>query len=559
MPKGRLQRTTRTRDFRQSHPQLLDRGSNQARQDGVTAPASTSATPMLDAATDEVGPALPAWPEAPAQEERLSDEQWAAALTAPLPVQGGAQGRGFESSPLNPKFLASLRDDDLVTEYAAHQRSATGALNAPEREKKLGSSKNPLLDVTRGDDHFFAKTLDAGATVTDEAGLQREVMMPLMARSLGLDTLAISARVKGPGGETYAANREAGKSGQDIIKQGDQKGLKQMIDTPTQQVQDTLLADILFQDSDAHSGQYLFGDQGLTKIDNEDLGGDSGAHLSGGKDHWAAAGSFAAALPGARDELTPETLEKIKSWDPEHLAEMMQSATFEKQEGGTARAFSKRAQGRIEGNMALIKTLASGAEGGLTGEELLRQFNAAKYNDAQEKAPGDVVTEHPQMAALEGLTWDPKRDDQFADFAAAHEGEKAFNGASKYEDFGRYGGSDSDGVGSIGLVTASETAQSSYKTLDEASTARAKDNKALQARKAGGNGFEQREMQRALKNKMFKAGDVSSRDQGNRADAYRARRARADRKNRGFFGGWGKKKREKKLARDFPEFHRQRR
>jgi hypothetical protein len=187
-------------------------------------------------------------------------------------------------------------------------------------------------------------------------GYDRSVYLPQLARALGITTVNQSAKVKD---DTPAAITELTKGENLATKLGKGSTLSEIDDN---ELQETMLYDMVFEASDAHFANYMLGEEGgaqrLKRIDVDDVF-DVVNWNYGDPDRpgesLARAGSALAGLPQARRSLSPQLVAKIEKWKPEAMRTAMENAP-----GTDGRnVFSPREIEKVMANMASLKRLAA--------------------------------------------------------------------------------------------------------------------------------------------------------------------------------------------------------
>ena len=163
-----------------------------------------------------------------------------------------------------------------------------------------------------------------------------------------------------------------------LLVQQEKENLDQIMKVDEQQIQDTMIFDMLFEYQDGWASQYMIDDKGtLTKIDNDDYGLAKGSNSRGEK-----SSSFVTGLPQANRLLTDKTKDRIRNIDPDHLELMLAAAQYKAKDNKDApkreSLFDAKAIERAKRNLADLQLLIEIGEEfeGLSGRELFDFYNS---------------------------------------------------------------------------------------------------------------------------------------------------------------------------------------
>ncbi|MEH2115277.1 hypothetical protein [Nostoc sp.] len=146
------------------------------------------------------------------------------------------------------------------------------------------------------------------------------------------------------------------------------------LDIDEQQIQDTVILDMLFQYKDGSYTQYMFDQGNLKKIDNDDYGiakvnrNKTGEYSS----------SFPVGLPNANKILTEDTKKRILNMDEEHLKKVLKAATYKDKSGTKPEKQQVFDEEKALRNLEDIQFLIREANnyGGISLRELFDLYNA---------------------------------------------------------------------------------------------------------------------------------------------------------------------------------------
>ncbi|MEH1826640.1 MAG: hypothetical protein V7L22_14955 [Nostoc sp.] len=146
------------------------------------------------------------------------------------------------------------------------------------------------------------------------------------------------------------------------------------LDIDEQQIQDTVILDMLFQYKDGSYTQYMFDQGNLKKIDNDDYGiakvnrNQTGEYSS----------SFPVGLPNANKILTEDTKKRILNMDEEHLKKVLKAATYKDKSGTKPEKQQVFDEEKALRNLEDIQFLIREADkyGGISLRELFDLYNA---------------------------------------------------------------------------------------------------------------------------------------------------------------------------------------
>jgi len=241
-----------------------------------------------------------------------------------------------------------------------------------EGEEVVGEESD-LQKKTPKDEYFVKLLRDREAFDKAIEAKKKNIISPLLARSLGVDNLPLAAGAFRNDAPMIYTQLVKGKdfsklNYDDTDEAGDIKKIKNI---DLAQLQKTVLFDMLFENQDAHYKQYMITTAGeLLKIDQEAYLWEQSKYL----DRSLRAGSFLAGLPQANAPLAPATLAMVKGWNSENLAALMSRAGI----------FSEDEVERVQGNMSDIKNLMPS-----DGEEKSIRAVFAEYNgyDSPDEIP----------------------------------------------------------------------------------------------------------------------------------------------------------------------------
>lgn len=318
----------------------------------------------------------------------------------------------------NEDFMA-LMPETVQAKNTAMQDKVEPVLHDTFGKGGIGATKNEVKRTELDGTTYFDKSVQKQGMAGDESA--RELYIPLMSHALGLDTLALSGRGEdATGGSRIITEGAEGQSIGDRLKNGSVEDMDALAKVSGDDVLKTMLSQMLFQDKDGHSEQYLVSDEGgLTKIDQGEMGmeDDGGPDFTGTSDKTLAASSFMAAMPAAHDEITPEMYEVVKNWKPADFQAM--------QEASGMYAEDSEAIKRQVHNMEIIQALMEESKGRLTPNELFKAFNTQRLNEATDSDH----EEHPAFQAY-----------QDQDLEGGEDGQKTYSTESAtYENMGRFG------------------------------------------------------------------------------------------------------------------------
>jgi hypothetical protein len=413
--------------------------------------------------------------------------------------QGDAPAPVAAATPyaLAPRFLDSLENPELVERYRGLEAVAPRVLDATANAPQLGNSANQVKRGEVDGRTYFAKK------GSDVAELHREAMIPLMGHALGLRSMALAGLAVGGDSEGRVVTESTGgTSAKDLLERGSPEDVQRLSAADPAGIQQALLACMLFQEKDGHADQFHVGPDGaFSKIDHGDMGLNadevSRPQFTGASPREAPASSFAAAMPGAQDDLTPEVLETIRGWDRDKFIAMQRAAVY----GNAERPlFENDTINRQAGNMDLIRHLVNQADGRISGAALFDQFGAMKHAMATNRPVGAA---HPEVLARRAQTVEDS-------------GELAFPGSSVYHIAGRAGTASPalEALSTDPEVVHAAEARGGYAAMDHASNERAKDrdrarvHERYRERKSGFAGFFRRPAARRARDRRLAAIDA---------------------------------------------------
>ncbi len=208
-----------------------------------------------------------------------------------------------------------------------------------------------------------------------QQAMQKAVIIPLIARLLGIDTLNLSAEKnwgKALGGDEQPRllmKKLKAKDFESLLNEetGPDERISKIDDD---QLQKTVLFDMLFENTDAHMRQYVVSESGeLFKVDQE------GYLLFAQKRRGGAkAGSFLAGLPQANHMLTSSTLRLVDDWDSTELEGFMRAAGI----------FARVQIEHVLENLVTIKDII---KPNITIRELFEKYNGEYLENFMEDAP----------------------------------------------------------------------------------------------------------------------------------------------------------------------------
>lgn len=181
------------------------------------------------------------------------------------------------------------------------------------------------------------------------------------------------------------------------------ENLARIMKVDKQQIQDTMIFDMLFEYQDGWASQYMIDDKGtLTKIDNDDYGLAQGSGRRGEK-----SSSFVTGLPQANRLLTDKTKDRIRNIDPEHLEGMLAAAKYKaknnKDDPKRESLFDAKAIERAKRNLADLQLLIEIGEEfeGLSARELFDFYNS---RDKEGNLDPNSSTKEEYAAAVKNYT-----------------------------------------------------------------------------------------------------------------------------------------------------------
>jgi hypothetical protein len=303
------------------------------------------------------------------------------------------------------KVLPSIREAEDKEKIGAGSSNWVYKVNLPTQTKVKGSNQSTIksyayrTNIHTFDPKTFKGTQEEAEPKQKQAlrakkEYDRSVYLPLLARALGIKTVAQSAQAKGRRGRPEAVSEFA--KGQSLLK------ILESGKTPTgisdEDFQENMLFDMVFQAGDPHVGNYMLGEEGgvkrLKRIDVDAVFNTTNPWFVNKpakekqqiKNKYrqrymknkivdedpsiARAGSALAGLPQANRLLNPKVIDKIKKWNPQAIRKAMENTP-----GSEGRnTFDKEQIDKVVANILSIQNLV-GANKKLSARELFNEYN----------------------------------------------------------------------------------------------------------------------------------------------------------------------------------------
>ena len=325
--------------------------------------------------------------DAPEMKTRISKERFWGAINNP-----DARTKQEELEQALPSVQEGGED---VSKLGAGSSNKVFSVKVPTPIKtKDGWDRDP--EKKKGYAYRLNITTNNTALPPDESDMRsakkeynRTVYLPLLARGLGLSTVAQSVQTIGKrGGLESVSELAKGKNLLDILKGKDASDVIGKIND--EDLQETMLFDMVFQAGDAHLGNYVLSEEdGVSRLKRIDVDSIFEAlnpefKVDPEKDESKArAGSGIAGLPQANRLLSPKVLDKIKRWDPEKIRTAMENTPGTDGEN----TFDKVQIDKVVANIKSIRKLVgvdkNKKESGkkLSARELFNAYNREQMPD----------------------------------------------------------------------------------------------------------------------------------------------------------------------------------